>query len=204
VSAGGGSAGPGAVPGRAAALALLHEFTHGDSLRKHALAVEAVMRALARRAGADPELWGVVGLLHDFDYERWPAAADHPARGAEILRQRGWPEEIVLAIQSHATYTGVPRDRPLRRALFASDELVGFITAVALVRPHKRLAEVTPASVLKKLKDKNFARTVDRVLVQQGCDEMGVELEAHVQFCIDALLPAAEGLGLAGPPAPEP
>ena len=187
-------------PSRASALALLHEHTQGDSLRKHALAVEAVMRALGRREGADEELWGLVGLLHDFDYERWPDARDHPFRGAEVLRAHGWPEEIVLGILSHATYTGVPRDRPLRRALFATDELVGFITAVALVRPNKLLSEVTPASVLKKLKDKNFARSVNREDVQQGFAELNVDPAQHIQFCIDAMLPHAATLGLAGSP----
>ena len=186
------------APRREEALALLCEHTQSDSLRKHALAVEVVMRALARRDGADEELWGVVGLLHDFDYERWPTAPDHPLRGAEILRARAWPEEIVAAILSHASHTGVPRDRPLRRALAATDELVGFVTAVALVRPNKSLAEVTPAAVLKKLKDKGFARSVDRDEVRRGFVELGVDPAAHIQFCIDAMLPIAALLGLAG------
>lgn len=183
---------------RAAAWELLCEHTQSDSLRKHALAVEACMRAYARKAGEDEETWGCVGLLHDFDYERYPNAPDHPTEGSKILRARGYPEEFIEAILSHADYMNVPRVTPLQKALFACDELAGFITAVTLVRPNKSLLEVEPSSVKKKLKDKSFARTVNRDDIQRGAAELGVELDAHIGFCIEAMRGIAGELGLDG------
>lgn len=178
------------------ALQLLHEFTQTDSLRKHALAVEAGMRAYARQLGEDEELWGVVGLLHDFDYERYPTLGEHPLKGAEILRERGVSEEIVLGCLAHYPPSGVPRDTPLRRAIFAVDELAGFIIAVALVRPSKQLADVEVKSVRKKLKDKAFAAAVSREDIQQGADEMGVSLEEHIATVLEGMKPVAGDLGL--------
>jgi len=183
---------------RASAWCLLTEFTQSESLRKHALAVEACMRAYAKKLGENQELWGVVALLHDFDYERYPRLEDHPYKGNEILKERGWPEEIRRAIMSHAEYTGVARDTPMEKALFACDELAGFITAVALVKPGKSLAEVEAKSVRKKMKDKAFARSVNRNDIVNGAAELGVDLEEHIGFCIDAMKRIAEKLGLAG------
>ena len=176
---------------------LLTGFTQSESLRKHALAVEACMRAYARKFGADEELWSVVGLLHDFDYEMWPSLTDHPYRGNEILKERGYSDEIRRAILSHAEYTGVTRDTPLEKALFACDELAGFITAVALVKPGKSLAEVDAKSVRKKMKDKAFARSVNRDDIVNGARELGVDLEEHIAFCIEAMKAVAGELGLA-------
>ena len=183
---------------RQAAWGLLTEFTQSESLRKHALAVEACMRAYARQHGEDEEKWGVVGLIHDFDYEKYPSLDDHPMRGSEILEQRGWPEEIRRAILSHADHTGVTRQSGLEHALFACDELAGFITAVALVKPGKSLAEVDARSVRKKMKDKAFARSVNREDITQGAQELGVELEQHIAFCIEAMKAVASELGLDG------
>ena len=183
---------------RAAAWGLLSEFTHSESLRKHAMAVEACMRAYARLYGEDEEKWGVVGLTHDFDYEKYPSLDDHPMRGSEILQQRGWPEEIRRAILSHADHTGVARQSRLEHALFACDELAGFITAVALVKPGKSLAEVDARSVRKKMKDKAFARSVSRDDITKGAQELGVELEQHIAFCIEAMKGIAGELGLDG------
>ena len=183
---------------RQAAWGLLTEFTQSESLRKHALAVEACMRAYARQEGEDEEKWGVVGLIHDFDYQKYPSLDDHPMRGSEILEQRGWPEEIRRAILSHADHTGVTRQSRLEHALFACDELAGFITAVALVKPGKSLAEVDARSVRKKMKDKAFARSVSRVDITQGAQELGVELEQHIAFCIEAMKAIAGELGLDG------
>jgi putative nucleotidyltransferase with HDIG domain len=183
---------------RAAAWGLLTEFTQSESLRKHALAVEACMRAYARKLGGDEELWGVTGLLHDFDYERWPSLDDHPYRGNEILAGRGWSEEIRRAIMSHAEYSGVTRDTPMEKALFACDELAGFITACALVKPGKSLAEVEAKSVRKKMKDKAFARSVNRDDIVNGAADLGVELEEHIAFCIEAMKGIAGELGLDG------
>ncbi len=183
---------------RAAAWGLLTEFTQSESLRKHALAVEACMRAYARKLGGDEELWGVTGLLHDFDYERWPSLDDHPYRGNEILAERGWSEEIRRAIMSHAEYSGVTRDTPMQKALFACDELAGFITACALVKPGKSLAEVEAKSVRKKMKDKAFARSVNRDDIVNGAADLGVELEEHIAFCIEAMKGIAGELGLDG------
>jgi len=183
---------------RESAWCLLTEFTQSESLRKHALAVEACMRAYARKLGQNEELWGVVALLHDFDYEKYPSLEDHPYKGNEILKERGWPEEIRRAIMSHAEYTGVTRDTPMEKALFACDELAGFITAVALVKPGKSLAEVDAKSVRKKMKDKAFARSVNRNDIVNGAAELGVDLEEHIAFCIDAMESIAEKLGLDG------
>ena len=178
------------------AWALLTEYTTGESLRKHALAVEAAMRHHAARLGEDVEVWGAVGLVHDFDYERWPTAADHPARGMEILRERGWPEDVVEAVGSHAAYTGIPRNTPLRKALFAVDELCGFLMAVAYVRPTRSLADVEVASVRKKMKDKAFARAVSRDDIVRGAEEFGLTLEESIEHCLWALRGAAPALGL--------
>jgi len=183
---------------RAAAWGLLTEFTQSESLRKHALAVEACMRAYARKLGGDEELWGVTGLLHDFDYERWPSLEDHPYRGNEILAERGWSEEIRRAIMSHAEYSGVARVSPMEKALFACDELAGFITACALVKPGKSLAEVEAQSVRKKMKDKAFARSVNRDDIVKGAADLGVELEEHIAFCVSAMREHADELGLRG------
>jgi len=183
---------------REAAWCLLTEFTQSESLRKHALAVEACMRAYARKFGENEELWGVVALLHDFDYEKYPSLEDHPYKGNEILKERGWPEEIRRAIMSHAEYTGVTRDTPMEKALFACDELAGFITAVALVKPGKSLAEVDAKSVRKKMKDKAFARSVNRNDIVTGAAELGVVLEEHIAFCIEAMKGIADKLGLDG------
>ncbi|HTM90308.1 MAG TPA: HDIG domain-containing protein [Terriglobales bacterium] len=186
------------VTDRAAAWSLLSEFTQSESLRKHAMAVEACMRAYARKFGEDEQQWAVVGLIHDFDYEKYPSLEDHPMRGSEILQQRGWPEDIRRAILSHADHTGVARQTRLEHALFACDELAGFITAVALVKPGKSLAEVDARSVRKKMKDKAFARSVSRDDITKGAQELGVELEQHIAFCIDAMKAIAGELGLDG------
>ncbi len=183
---------------RADAWCLLTEFTRSESLRKHALAVEACMRAYARKFGGDEELWGVVGLLHDFDYEKYPSAEEHPFRGNEILKERGYSEEIRRAILSHASYSGVPRQSDMEKALFACDELAGFITATALVKPNKSLAEVDAKSVRKRMKDKAFARSVSREDIVNGAAELGVDLEEHIAFCIEAMKSVADQLGLAG------
>jgi putative nucleotidyltransferase with HDIG domain len=183
---------------RESAWCLLTEFTQSESLRKHALSVEACMRSYARKLGGDEELWGVVGLLHDFDYDKYPSLDDHPYRGNEILKERGYPEEIRKAIMSHAEYTGVTRDTPMEKTLFACDELAGFITAVALVKPGKSLAEVDAKSVRKRMKDKAFARKVNRDEIANGALDMGVDLEGHITFCIEALKSIADKLGLDG------
>jgi len=177
---------------------LLTEFTQSESLRKHALAVEACMRAYARRLNGNEELWGLVGLLHDFDYDRYPSLEDHPYKGNEILKERGYSEEIRRAILSHAEYTGVTRDTPLEKALFACDELAGFITACALVKPGKSLAEVDARSVRRKMKDKAFARNVKRDDIVNGASDLKVELEDHIAFCIEAMKGVAKDLGLGG------
>lgn len=182
---------------------LLCEYTESESLRKHALAVEACMRAYAQKSGADEEVWGIAGLLHDFDYERWPNAEHHPTKehpyeGCQILRERGYPEEMIHAILGHAHYSGVERVSALDHALFACDELSGFLTACALVKPSKSIHEVEPSSVKKKLKDKAFARGVNREDVYKGAEELGVPLEEHIAFCVAALRSIAPELGLAG------
>ena len=187
---------------REAAWELLTGFTQSESLRKHALAVEACMRACSRKFGngsaEDENLWGLVGLLHDFDYERWPSLEDHPYKGNEILKGRGWPQVITRAIMSHAEYSGVTRDTPMEKALFACDELAGFITAVALIKPGKSLAEVDVKSVRKRMKDKAFARKVNRDDIITGAAALGVDLDEHIGFCIQALQGIADKLGLDG------
>src|SRR5881275_3121014 len=187
---------------REQAWGLLTEFTQSESLRKHALAVEACMRAYARKlSGGAPEaeeLWGTVGLLHDFDYDQYPSLEDHPYKGNEILKERGYSDEIRRAIMSHAEYTGVTRDSQMEKTLFACDELAGFITACALVKPSKSLAEVEAKSVRKKMKDKAFARSVSRDDIINGARDLGVDLDEHIAFCIGALRGIANELGLAG------
>src|ERR1700678_1764016 len=181
---------------RDAAWCLLTEFTQSESLRKHALAVEACMRAYARKAGADEELWGMVGLLHDFDYEKYPTAEEHPYKGSEILNDRGYSEEVRRAILSHAQSTGVARVSAMEKTLFACDELAGFITACALVKLGKSLAEVEAPSVRKKMKDKAFARSVHREDIIEGASDLGIDLEEHIAFCIEAMKIIAKELGL--------
>jgi putative nucleotidyltransferase with HDIG domain len=183
------------------ALALMHEYTPSDALRKHMYAVEAAMRAMAVKSAADVEAWGLVGLLHDFDYERFPnpthsATEEHPSEGVRILAAEGFPDELQRAILGHAHYTGVPRETPVARALFAVDELCGFLVACALVRPSKSLQDLEVASVRKKLRDKAFARGVNRDDVVQGAAELGVPLEEHIAFVLDALRPVERSLGL--------
>jgi predicted hydrolase (HD superfamily) len=212
---------------------LLTEFTQSESLRKHALAVEACMRACSKKFGSsdssrdtrgsyqgtpsgvppsghlayeasapegltEEDLWGIVGLIHDFDYEKYPSLEDHPYKGNEILKERGWPEVIRRAIMSHAEYTGVTRDTPMEKALFACDELAGFITAVTLIKPGKSLAEVDVKSVRKRMKDKAFARKVNRDDIITGAAALGVDLDEHIGFCIGALQGIADKLGLDG------
>src|ERR1700746_1016140 len=187
---------------RETAWCLLTEFTQSESLRKHALAVEACMRACSRKYGdgsLDAEnLWGIVGLIHDFDYERWPTPEEHPYKGNEILKERGYSDEIRRAIMSHAEYSGVTRDTPMEKTLFACDELAGFITACALVKPGKSLAEVEAKSVRKKMKDKAFARSVKREDIVNGAAALGGDLEETTAFCLEALKAIAPELGLAG------
>lgn len=180
---------------------ILCEYTKTEPLRKHALAVEAAMRAYARKFGGDEERWAMVGLLHDFDFEMHPNADEHPVKGAEILRDRDVPEDIVYAVLCHADYLGLDRKTPMDRAIYAVDELTGFITAVALVRPSKSLAEVDVAAVRKKMKDKGFARSINREDITKGADQLGVELDEHIAFVIESLKPVASALGIAGMPA---
>jgi putative nucleotidyltransferase with HDIG domain len=186
---------------RTEAIALMHEYTASDALRKHMYAVEIAMRSMAERAGEDPEAWGLVGLLHDFDYERYPNAAhspheEHPSEGVRILADRGLPEPMQRAILGHANYTGVPRDSAMARALFAVDELCGFLVACALVRPSRSLQDLEVSSVRKKLKDKAFARGVSREDVIQGAAELGVPLDEHIAFVLASLRPQERVLGL--------
>lgn len=183
---------------REAAWCLLTEFTQSENLRKHAMAVEACMRAYARRYGEDEEKWATVGLVHDFDYEKFPTAEEHPYEGNKIMAERGWPEEIRRAVMSHAEYSGVTRDSLMEKALFACDELAGFITAVALVKPSKSIDEVDVKSVRKKMKDKAFARSVSREDIVNGAADLGVDLDEHIGFCIEAMKPVAEKIGIAG------
>jgi len=183
------------------ALALMHEYTPSDALRKHMYAVEAAMRAYAAKFGEDPEPWGLVGLLHDFDYEKFPnqehsPTDGHPAWGVNLLRSKGVAEPLLRAVLGHANYSGVPRDTQMAKVLFAVDELCGFLVACALVRPSKSFADLEVSSVKKKLKDKAFARGVNREDVRQGAEELGVPLEEHIQFCIEALRPVEASLGL--------
>jgi len=196
----------GTIITREAAWELLTEFTQSESLRKHALAVEACMRACSRKlSDGSPDvtedeenLWGIVGLIHDFDYEKYPTPEEHPYKGNEILKERGYSDEIRRAIMSHAEYSGVTRDTPMEKALFACDELAGFITAVALIKPGKSLAEVDTKSVRKRMKDKAFARKVNRDDIINGAADLGVDLDEHIAFCIEALKAVAPELGLDG------
>jgi putative nucleotidyltransferase with HDIG domain len=193
----------GGLPTRDDALALVQEYTAGESLRKHMLAVEAAMRAYAVRLGEAADRWGLAGLLHDFDYERYPnaehsATEGHPAEGVRVLRDRGYPDDILDAILGHASYTGVPRATAMARTLFAVDELTGLITATALVRPSRSVHDVDAASVRKKMKDKAFARGVNRDDVVAGASELGVDLNGHIQCVIDAMRAVAPTLGLGG------
>ncbi len=186
------------------ALALMHEYTPSDGLRRHMYSVEAAMRAYAEKFREDTTEWGLVGLLHDFDYERYPneehsATEQHPAYGVAVLRERGFPEHMSQAILAHATYTGVERETLLAKSLFAVDELCGFLVACVLVRPSRSFSDLKVKSVKKKLKDKGFARGVSRNEVYQGTEELGVLLDEHIQFVIDALKPIESDLGLGQP-----
>ena len=180
------------------AWSLLCEYTQSESLRKHMLAVEACMRAYARKFGEDENKWGITGLLHDFDYEKYPTQAEHPFVGNKILEERGYPEEVRRAILSHADYSGVKRESKMEKTLYACDEIAGFITASALVKPSKSLAEVEAKSVRKKMKDKAFARSVNREDIINGAADLGIDLEEHIAFCIEAMKGIAAELGLAG------
>ena len=189
------------TPSREAAWTLLTEFTSNEQLRKHALAVEACMRALARKFGEDEELWGVVGLIHDFDYEKFPTMPEHANEGGKILRDRGWPEEIVKTAMSHASYTGIPRDTLMAKALFAVDELSGMMIGVALVRPDRSFKTMEAKSVRKKMKDKAFCRAVNRDEVLQGAQELGIELDDLITYLIGELAKIEGTLGLGTPSA---
>jgi putative nucleotidyltransferase with HDIG domain len=189
------------LPSRADALALMQEYTASDSLRKHMLSVEAAMRAYAEKLGEDKERWGIAGLLHDFDYERHPNAAhsptdEHPSEGVRVLRSRGYPDDVLQAILGHATYTGVPRESLMAKALFAVDELTGLITATALVKPSRSVRDVDARSVRKKMKDKAFARGVSREDITLGAAELSVDLDEHIAFVVAAMQSEAEALGL--------
>jgi len=177
---------------------LLTEYTKSDSLLKHAMAVEAALRGYARQFGEDEEAWGIVGLLHDFDYERWPSLDDHPFRGCEILREKGFPDWVTRAILSHADYSGVPRDSRLEKTLWACDEMAGFITAAALVRPSKSLLDLEASSVVKRMKDKAFARAVKREDLRMGAEILGLPLETHIANVIGFMRERADALGLRG------
>jgi len=183
---------------REAAWALLTEFTENENLRKHALGVEAAVRGYARLWGEDEEAWGVVALLHDFDYDRYPSLEDHPFRGAEVLRERGYPEWVIKAILSHADHTGVARESQLEHTLFACDEMAGFVTAAALVRPSKSLMDLEAKSVLKRMKEKAFARAVSRDDLRKGAEEIGLPLDEHVANVIRFMRDEADALGLRG------
>lgn len=182
------------------AWALLTEYTSKDGLLKHALAVEAAVRGYADLAGEDQEEWGIAGLLHDFDYERWPEPQDHPTRGAEILRARGYPDRLVRAILSHADHTGVPRETRLEHTLFACDEMAGFVTAAALVRPSRSILDLETRSVKRRMKDRAFARAVSRDDLRRGAAELQLSLDEHIANVITFMRPRAEVLGLAGTP----
>jgi predicted hydrolase (HD superfamily) len=183
---------------RDAAWALLTEWTTSESLRKHAMAVEAAVRGYARKFGANEDEWGIVGLLHDFDYERYPTLDDHPFRGCEELRRRGYPEWVMRAILSHAQYSGVPRESSLEKSLFACDEMAGFVTAASLVRPSKSVLDLEASSVIKRMKDKAFAKGVSRDDLRQGAEELGLPLDEHVTNVITFLRERADALGLRG------
>ncbi len=192
-----------ATPPRADTLALMHEYTQSESLRKHMLAVEGAMRAYAQKFGEDVERWGITGLIHDFDYERFPNSThsptdEHPSEGVRVLRSKGYPEEILEAILGHAQYTNTPRESKMAKTLFAVDELTGLITATALVRPTKSVHEVDARSVRKKMKDKAFARGVSREDVVNGANELGVDLDEHISFVIASMQARSADLGLSG------
>jgi putative nucleotidyltransferase with HDIG domain len=187
---------------RVAAWALMTEYTASESLRKHMLAVEAAVRGYARLYGENEEEWGVVALLHDFDYERWPDPHNHPFRGVEILKEKGYPEWVIRAILSHADYSGVPRESKLEHALYACDEMSGFVTAAALVRPSKSVMDLEASSVMKRMKDKAFARAVNRDDLRRGAEELGLPLDRHVTNVIAFMRERAGVLGLAGTPVP--
>lgn len=193
----------GTLPSRADTLALMHEYTASESLRKHMLAVEGAMRAYAQKFGEDEERWGTAGLIHDFDYERFPNSAhspteEHPSEGVRLLRSKGYPEDILQAILGHAQYTNTPRESKMAKSLFAVDELTGLITATALVRPTRSIHEVDARSVRKKMKDKAFARGVSRDDVVNGANELGVDLDEHIAFVISAMQARSADLGLSG------
>jgi putative nucleotidyltransferase with HDIG domain len=179
---------------RSFALEVLHEYTKTESLRKHAYAVEAAMRAYAKKYGEDEDLWGSIGLIHDFDYEKYPD--NHPSKGSEILKDRGVDDELRNVIMGHADFTGIPRDTLMAKALYAVDELCGFITAVTLVRPTKSISDVKLKSVKKKLKDKNFAAKVNRDEIRKGPEELGEDFDEHIMFVVQSLIPVAQTLGL--------
>ena len=181
---------------RAGTLALLFEYTKGEGLRKHALAVETAMRAYAKKFSADEEAWGITGLIHDFDYEMYPRPPDHPLKVSEILKEKGYSDEVRTAILGHDSYSGVPRESQMAKALFACDELCGFVVACTLVRPNKKIEGMEVSSVKKKLKDKAFARSVNREEIAQGAVELGIPLDDHIQFVINAIKSNAENLGL--------
>ena len=183
---------------RSDAYNLMTEYTQSESLRKHMLAVEAAVRGYAREFGENEEEWGVVALLHDFDYERWPSREDHPYRGVEILREKGYPEWVTRAILSHADYSGVPRESRLEKTLFACDEMSGFITAAALIRPSRSVLDLEATSVIKRMKDKAFARAVPREDLRKGAEELGLPLDTHVDNVIRFLRAEADALGLRG------
>ena len=192
-----------ALPSRDEALQLMHEYTASESLRKHMLSVEAAMRAYAEKFGEDADRWGLAGLLHDFDYERFPnpdrsPTEEHPSAGVAILRQRGYPDDVLQAILGHARYTNVPRETTMAKALFAVDELTGLVTATALVKPTRSVHDVDAAGIRKRMKDKAFARGVSREDVIDGARELGVDLDEHIAFVIAAIQGAAEAIGLAG------
>ncbi|HEX9606532.1 MAG TPA: HD domain-containing protein [Gemmatimonadaceae bacterium] len=191
------------IPSRADTLALMHEYTQSESLQRHMLAVEGAMRAYAQKFGEDEERWGITGLIHDFDYERFPNNAhspteEHPSEGVRVLRSKGYPEEILQAILGHAQYTNTPRESKMAKTLFAVDELTGLITATALVRPTKSVHEVDARSVRKKMKDKAFARGVSREDVVNGANELGVDLDEHISFVIASMQARSADLGLSG------
>jgi putative nucleotidyltransferase with HDIG domain len=186
------------LPSRDDAWALLQEYTRTESLIRHALAVEAAVRGYARRFGEDEALWSITSLLHDFDYERWPSAEDHPFRGAEILRARGYPEVVIRAILSHADYSGVVRESRLEHTLYACDEMAGFVTAAALVRPSRSILDLEASSVKKRMKDKAFARAVSREDLVRGAEAIGLPIETHITNVIEALRAEADVLGLHG------
>jgi len=191
------------MPSREDAWKLVCEYTESESLRKHMLAVEACVRAYARKSGADEEFWGITALLHDFDYEKWPNEAhsadqEHPAEGARILKEQGYSDELIRAILSHADYCGVPRQTPLEHVLFACDVLAGFLTACSYVRPSKSILDLEVSSVKKRMKDKAFARAVSREDITKGAAELGVSLDEHIATCISAMREQADALGLRG------